>query len=275
METLIKIVRLPFNKKLSYTKMFLVNELKKIYSWYNKSQQPNAKVLIVSLPKSGTHLVENILYSIPSYYLRQIRTMLCTDSILKSDLKKIERLKKGEFLLSHIAPLPEILEAVNKWDIKVLFVTRDPRSVVVSHAKYVTEFNSTHPAHNYFKNLPNYHDRYNAAIDGVINVVEPLNIVMDRMSGWLQCKNSLHIKFEDLIGTKGGGDNTIQYLTIKKIFAHINFQTDDIFIQKLCQSLFGKKNLTYRAGQINEWKDELNQEHLNKLEKILLKYNRY
>lgn len=69
------------------------------------------------------------------------------------------------------------------------------------------------------------------------------------------------IKFEDLIGSKGGGSDLKQEQTIKKIVDFVGKNVTAKEIHALQEELFGG-TLTFRKGQIGDWKNHFKAEHV-------------
>src|SRR5690349_21896522 len=99
------------------------------------------KVILNSLPKSGTHLAETLFFNLPLIRHYGGRTIMINnhDDSLKSGIKKIQRLKKGQFAPAHIQYNDETNNFFVREDIKVVQIIRDPRDIVISHFLYVRD----------------------------------------------------------------------------------------------------------------------------------------
>ncbi len=125
------------------------------------------RVLINSIPKAGTNLVEQALSQFPLLHRSGLRTLRGWNGISPSTLEKITSLERGGVALGHLPAHSELLVALNEAGVRPLLVVRDPRDQIVSYVKYVTKIDKTHPAHAYFANLKNDNARFFAAINGV------------------------------------------------------------------------------------------------------------
>ncbi len=70
---------------------------------------------------------------------------------------------------------------------------------------------------------------------------------------WVKAKNFMLIRFEDLVGGKGGGSDKKQLEAMIKIGKHINVDMNDQQIQNVINNLYGG-TWTFREGQIDSWK---------------------
>ena len=79
---------------------------------------------------------------------------------------------------------------------------------------------------------------------------------------WMRVYKFLTIKFEDLIGFAGGGDETKQKLVIANIARHLNIKPQKKLLNKVVKNLFGGTG-TFRKGQIGSWRYEFTAEMKN------------
>src|SRR3989338_1801773 len=173
----------------------------------------NRQVFVNSIPKSGTHMVFELLkafgYSEPeSYELPRYDTLL----------------KAGHFYnLQHMTPeyisppYPMISPFIDHLcSSPIIFIFRDPRDIAVSFAHYFTAQPEYHILHEHFKRLSPT-ERITAVISGKYPVPVFLNhsycfqgtirdLIM-RYQNWVNypLPNFLPIRFEDLVGPEGGG----------------------------------------------------------------------
>ncbi len=70
---------------------------------------------------------------------------------------------------------------------------------------------------------------------------------------FMESKNCLTVRFENLVGSKGGGSDELQRAEIKKIAEHVGVTLDDVKIASIANDLFGGSS-TFREGKIDGWK---------------------
>jgi hypothetical protein len=78
------------------------------------------KVILNSLPKSGTHLIETLFFELPLMRHYGGRTIMINahDNSCSKNLKRVEKIKKGQFIPAHIQFLPILSEIIKTEDIK-------------------------------------------------------------------------------------------------------------------------------------------------------------
>jgi hypothetical protein len=111
-------------------------------------------------------------------------------------------------------------------------------------------------------------DRLMACIKGIPESqdgtrLESLSEKILSMEGWLNCPNVLVMKFEDLIGAKGGGDAQKQIDILKKFSAHIGLPLSDAEIANLLSKFIGSTSFTFRKGVIGDWRNHFNSDHVD------------
>ena len=85
---------------------------------------------------------------------------------------------------------------------------------------------------------------------------------------WIKFKNFLVIRFEDLIGPKGGGSLETQSATVKAIANYLDISLTDKKIQYVIDTLFGGGGSAFRMGQIGSWKTTFNQRQKEEFKKV-------
>src|SRR5687767_8057309 len=171
-------------------------------------------LLGISFPKSGTHLLDQILlgFSKVAPYSRRLHSFYAEyegESGLKRAPEQatswLDSLRPCDVASAHLFARPDAVARVCSPKFIPYFIFRDPRDVVVSHVFYVTEMAARHAHHNYYASLPDFNSRLNVSILGKPNIdIEFLNIA-DRFApylGWLEHPEVLSIHFEDLMNVR-------------------------------------------------------------------------
>lgn len=236
-----------------------------------KGRSVGPKVILNSIPKGGTHLLDQLLTEFPLIRPSSKRTIRpepensyfrsgFNDS-LESRTKEILCTGKGEFVRAHVPAEPTLLSAIdNAGDIKVLMIVRNPRSVVVSNFKYVSDIDTTHPVHNLMNQLNSDTEKLKACIYGIEGQIESIGSVYRSYSGWSESKSCLIVKFEDLVGAKGGGSDSLQEKTVKNIADFLNIPLSNKQLDNMLSSLKTPKSSTFRSGRIDGWKEYFDDE---------------
>src|SRR4030095_16201513 len=120
-------------------------------------QSQNLPVLLgISFPKSGTHLLDQILlgFSKVAPFSKRLHSFYAEyegESGRKRPpeqaLSWLDSLGPGDVASAHLFARPEAVEKVCSLALVPYFIVRDPRDGVVSHVFYVTEMEERHVHH--------------------------------------------------------------------------------------------------------------------------------
>lgn len=212
------------------------------------------KVLINSIPKAGTHLVESALEEFP--YLRNAaeRTLRGWESADDRTLSVIRTLPKGMFFTAHLPAHKEVIDAVAENDVRVIFVVRDPRDIVISNYNYSTYIDLSHPTHDFFKKMPDDDTRLEKVIIGEAGILTPIAEIMDLFEPWFINRNAITIRFEDLVGLQGGGSKVTQIESLQKIAIHLGIDMKVSELKAVASKVFNSDSLTFSSGQVGKWR---------------------
>jgi sulfotransferase 6B1 len=227
-----------------------------------KGRITGPKVLANSIPKAGTNLMERALTFTPGLRMAPFRTLMDWDECSSRTARRLRRLGNGQFINAHLPAHQEILNLVDNLGVKALFLIRDPRDVVISNYKYVNEIDTTHFSHKFISGLPDDSARLTAVINGIDGAVASVAELWRRFDGWFTAPNTLVIKYEDLIGSQGGGGRQSQLATILAIGSHLNIELSSGDIEYIARNVYSTKASTFRKGKIGTWKDVFTDEHV-------------
>jgi hypothetical protein len=243
------------------------------------SQPANLPVLLgISFPKSGTHLLDQILlgFSQVAPYAKRVHSFYAEyegESGKKRDpqqaLTWLDALQPRDIASAHLFARPEAIARVCSDKFAPYFIFRDPRDVVVSHVFYVTDMEVRHVHHEYYQSLPDFDSRLKVSILGrpELNTrpepsrrVEFSNIA-DRFApylGWLDRSEVLTIHFEDLIHHR---ESTLISI-MDHLLSRVTLQSPrQLILDSLETSINPKKSPTFRSGKTGEWKKHFTDEH--------------
>ena len=220
------------------------------------------KVLLNSIPKAGTHMLERALEQLPLLRNAGKKTLTTPNGLDKKTLKILSIIRKGQFLNSHLPGYQDLLQKITELDIKVLFMIRDPRDVVRSRVKYIVNIDRTHKKYKQLKQIEKNEELIKASIIGIPGVLLPVHEIYDRYSPWLYHKNVLVCRFEELIGEKGGGEKKAQEKLLKDIAEFLRLDVNRKQIQNVAKSIFSSKSSTFNKGKIGSWENEISNDNL-------------
>ncbi len=235
------------------------------------SQPANLPILLgISFPKSGTHLLDQILlgFSTVAPYAKRVHSFYAEyegESGKKRQpeqaLAWLDALRPCDIASAHLFARPEALTRVCSPKFAPYFIFRDPRDVVVSHVFYVTDMEARHVHHAYYQSLPDFDSRLKVSILGRSDSNIEFSNIADRFTpylGWLDHDEVLAIHFEDLIHARAA--------TLTRIMDHLLVRTSlptsrQLILDSLETSINPKKSPTFRSGKTGEWKKYFTDDH--------------
>lgn len=259
---------------------------------FSRVTDPAMPILLVnSIPKSGTHLVGKLAEMLGFFDLRiHLLDGQYWDYNRKGNLHKwdalsgyetfanprlirqpldraLGRMGCGQFARAHINWSERTKAAICKVSIKHLFIYRDPRDIVVSYVQHVTNRPDRNPpraAHEYFSGtLTDDHQRINATIEGVADVQpDMLEFIFNGKVEWLNDPDTCCIRFEDLVGERGGGTSQRQHEAICRVLSYLGIPQSDALHEQIANELHGGQTHTFNKGQIGGWREAFSNDNI-------------
>ena len=271
------------------------------------------RVLVNSLPKSGTHLLakaiqifgyheyftsDNYVNNTPkflgSYEIRRILTnqniidsnqeeseflnigIIFPNLVPKSKLKYwLECLAKSQYINGHIPYNAKVNKVLTDLNYHHVCIIRDPRAVTVSRLNFI--FNSESAKDILPQGIPLKADlepmstteRINFLLEGGYAKKADLKIhsfahIYRSILAWNQDPNCLLVRFEDLIGEQGGGNNQKQLEKLMNLADHLKIPWNKE-IARQTKNVYDPKTRTFRVGNIHSWKTALEPADLARL----------
>lgn len=235
------------------------------------SQRTDLPVLLgISFPKSGTHLLDQILlgFSKVAPYAKRLHSFYAEyegESGVKrapeQALAWLDSLRPRDIASAHLFARPDAIARVRSPNFIPYFIFRDPRDVVVSHVFYVTEMESRHVHHAYYQSLPDFDSRLKVSILGRPDASVEFQNIAERFApylDWLNHPEVLSIHFEDLINDRAS--------TLTRIMDHFLARTPlpstrQLILEALESSINPARSPTFRSGKTGEWKKYFTDEH--------------
>lgn len=234
------------------------------------------RVFINSVPKSGTHLVERALQLMhvstqPPLFLSSADSswfapagdepsvpvgigmpMPASTARLRA---RLSHLPEGQVITGHVPWSAAMADLLQDLGYRMLLATRDPRDIAVSLAHHI----ATQPAHRLHTRFAAMtpEERITAAICGT-DGLQSLHARLAAVRPWTQHPIVLPVRFEDLVGARGGGDDAAQLRAIQSISSHLGISPTDLSLVAL--NLFGHSP-TFRKGLIGQWRTAFSPNH--------------
>ena len=227
-------------------------------------------LLGISFPKSGTHLLDQILlgFSKVAPFSKRVHSFYA-EYVGESGAKRtpeqalawLDSLRPGDVASAHLFARDEAVKRVCSPAFVPYFIFRDPRDVVVSHVFYVTDMEARHVHHDYYRSLPDFDARLKVSILGRPDAGVEFPDIAARFApylGWLDHDEVLAIHFEDLMNDRTS--------VLTRIMDHFLARaplpsTRQLILDSLESSINPKRSPTFRSGKTGEWKKHFKEEH--------------
>lgn len=254
---------------------FIIYQIEKLTQRVRFAPSPEPEnnwptLLGISFPKSGTHLLDQILlgFSKVAPFSKRLHSFYAEyegESGLKRTpeqaLAWLDSLRPRDIASAHLFARPEVVARVCSPRFVPYFIFRDPRDVAVSHVFYVTDMEARHVHHDYYQSLPDFNTRLNVSILGRPDSDMEFPDIASRFASfldWLNHPEVLTIHFEDLIE-----DRTA---TLTRIMDHFLVRAPistsrQLILESFEASINPKKSPTFRSGKTGEWKKHFTVEH--------------
>jgi hypothetical protein len=247
------------------------------YSSAVSDYQSDPPILANSFPKSGTHLLLQILEALPDTvnygsFIASMPTITFRERSKSAHLRLIKNIVPGEVLPAHLFFSPIYQQELNNKNCVHYFIYRDLRDVAISDAYYLTYMNPYHRMHKYFsKKCKTMEERISTAILGVTEQDFPYdypNIAkrFARYRGWLLCPEVLSIKYEELVSER-------RISVLRKMVEHYfnssrkNFQFEEV-LETAIENIDPFKSHTYRKGRVGGWRDAFTDLHRSQMKAV-------
>lgn len=235
-------------------------------------EQLSAKppVLANSFPKSGTHLLVQIVEGLPervnygAFLASTTSSFQFRERTFESTCRFLRGFVPGEIIRGHLYYEPLYAEELARRHAVNYFIYRDLRDVVVSEAHYLRDMNRWHRLHPYFRKLSSIEEAIALSITGFdppIPGIDYPNIAarFARYEGWLHRNDCLAIRFEDLVSER-------QSEVIHQIAEFYSRYTDTPFnlaeaVNRMTLLVAPQKSHTFRSGKKAGWQKEFTPAH--------------
>lgn len=237
------------------------------YRLYARSQfwRSGPRIFINSIPKAGTHLLTAELEKFPEVQNSRLHLELdrigtyAANGDYHLDIGKaaahVRQIRAGQYFSAHMFWTPEMEKLLADAGICSLFMTRDPRDILVSRFHYVMGLRRHH-LHDYLTGLDNDDARWRALVLGHEGApfIRPMRDMLNSFLPWKEKSASLTLRFEDLVGERGGGTVAAKQQALEAMCDHSGLSRD-LVARNAATGTAG--TATLRKGQANAWRDNL------------------
>lgn len=186
-------------------------------------------------------------------------------NVTPNDFHTFSNLPDTSFWATHSPFVEEYATILSQPKYQIIFIYRDPRDVITSLALYIRG-----------KDKKFWPKAQQLSLDETITRLivggESLHVTSHHISKngvrnmyesylpWRNLSNVLSVRFEDLIGPKGGGNKDDQIRSIREIAHHIGKEISVAEAIAYGDTIFGKTH-SFNKGQIGSWKEYFTPKH--------------
>lgn len=237
------------------------------------------RVFANSMPKAGTHLLTAFLDQLPQMRFSGLHGDLSTlgwgealgeGGSLELDWERIARsfgtVRNGQYMTAHLPYTERLVRALETAQLRPIVILRDPRDVVVSDTFYISNL-TRHPQHRrYMEQFKSFDERLSATItgadeDGYGGAMPSIATRIHRYEGWVGADGTLVTRFELLVGSHGGGDDSDQLAELRAISRHVGRPLDDPALERLAARVWNPRAATFRKAAVGDWRAHFTAEH--------------
>ncbi len=234
-------------------------------------------LLGISFPKSGTHLLDQILlgFSAVAPFSRRLHSFFAgyegesgRKRSLEETLAWIDSLGPRDIASAHLFAWEEAVKRVTSPSFVPWFIFRDPRDVVVSHVFYVTDMEARHVHHDYYASLPDFETRLMTSILGREDGTVEFPDIAARFApylGWLDQPAVQSIHFEDLVHDRDAALERIMDHFLERVPLDA---PRPLIHAALEASINPKRSPTFRSGRTGEWKRYFTARHTEAFKRV-------
>ncbi len=251
----------PFAKQVQYFLARHPRPKSKREAWLLKK---GPRILANSAPKAGTNLL--------AQYLSELETTIGRltyhiDETLPGVARQVTSIHRGQVATAHLPWTRDLADLAERREYQCFLMVRDPRDITVSNMNYVSRMDKSHALHGYLSSLKDDDERLMALLSPTEDMQALIpdiwkNKGLETFLPWADDPRTVVVKFEDLIGPKGGGSLERQIEIGKRIAHHAYVNMNDGGVQSIVENLFGSTSSnTFHKGQIGTWKDHFTERH--------------
>ena len=227
-------------------------------------------VLANSFPKSGTHLLDQIVGALPdrrnygAFLSSMTSSFRFTRRTSAESCRFLESTAPGEIVRAHLFFDPEVCDAATARRFVHYFIYRDLRDVVLSEAHYYRSINRWHRLHRRFRDAPSIDAALQLAIEGIDDptgrIYYPdIGARFRHYEQWAKSPQTFAVRFEDL--TSEGRNEVVRSM--------INYYLDrctrkgdaDALTSHAIANITPEKSHTFRKGKKGGWSEAFNERH--------------
>lgn len=226
-----------------------------------------------AIPKCGSHLIERAIQLMTDKKSIQspVRVPILQKACLNNNIVRTFEIYN-----------PHILRTLRGNQHKLIALIRDPRDALISLVFYLRSFAfkpENHLKRDFYIVRPDFdlltlNHQIKALIAGGHNMISYIQFYRERIQWALQPGN-LMVKYEDLVGAEGGGNDISQQLAILSIAQYIHLNLTESRFNHVLENLyvnFGNEiqdGRVFKRSSIGNWKTFFSPQHKALFKKLM------
>lgn len=227
-------------------------------------------VLANSFPKSGTHLLFQIVDGLPNctnygtFLASMTSSFRFRERSPDSASRIIRSLAPGEIVRGHLFFDSRYRDELAARNVVNYFIYRDPRDVALSGAHYARAMNPWHRLHRYFRSATTMDEAIKLAIVGLQPPVPGVDFPnvgrrFGRYRGWLDVEDCFAIRYEDLQSL--ARPEIVRKMAEFYATRSTTLINIDACVASMLDSIAPSKSHTFRSGEKAGWRKSFTPEH--------------
>lgn len=225
------------------------------------------RVVANSMPKAGTHLLSSLfdqlgIRSAARFVQLPPHSLKDPDYVLPELRQQVARLRRGRYMGSHLPMVPEVVDALTAPDLRVVTILRDPRAVAASAITYVMSTPRIPGRDLLVEKYPDERTLAEAMLRGHVSVTTgkdapDFGTHYTSYAAWLDVPTVHVVRFEDLVGERGGADRETQHAAISGVVEFLGVPDPPGTARRVADAIFSTTATTFRGGQVDAWRERL------------------
>ena len=240
---------------------------------------PPDRLVLVSVPKSGTHLASSLVEGLGFRLVWRLHNEVePLEAVRRGDTTPAS-IPYGRCLVVHRMSAdrmsPRFYRDWSSGNIQVLLNVRDPRDVLVSALDYLLHKRDValpFPGLYILMDIVQRIDGRSRQLDFLMNEVSlpmlgplhPMTVFRDMRYLTLHPR-SLVVRFEDLIGPRGGGSTERQVDAVAAVMAWSNIDADP---RQLADRLCDPTVKMFNQGRVGRWREQMSEAQVRTFEHL-------
>jgi len=220
------------------------------------------KFAAITPEKTGTHLLTKQLTMLTGMEVRNSWQHSASKETIHKLLDQCE--ENHQYFQMHALDHFHIMQCLKSRNHRVIYLIRDPRDQLISMLNFIRDKKWAYGPLR--MDMPfgklTYDQQIEEMITGSRYGLSVPHSVFTRRKGWSSWNWALTVRFEDLVGPKGGGSKKSQMDALRAIVDHLKLPKTDHELSLVADNSFGKPGeKTFSKGKIGQWKTTFKEHH--------------